>query len=75
MLLLVATKGVNRDFPRNAFRLCSVVLSWLSVLARGLCHSRSPLGDRSISYFLLPKASATTRTSLPVKFVGLNSPD
>ena len=69
MLPLIAIIGRNRDFPRNAFGLCSVVLSWLGVPARGFRHSWSSLCDRSISYFFLAKAPATTRTSLPVKFV------
>lgn len=59
----------TRDFPRNAFRLCSAVLSWLGVLARGFRHSRNSLCDQSISYFLLAEAPATTGTNLPDKFV------
>jgi len=63
----------TRDFPRNAFRLCSAVLSWLGVLARGFRHSWSSLCDQPISYFLLAEAPATTGTNLPDKLVRQSS--
>jgi hypothetical protein len=69
MLPMIAILGVNRDFPRKAFGLCSVVLSWLDLPTRGFRHSGNSFCDRSVSHFLLAKAPTTTRTNLHVKFV------